>query len=127
MGHPPTDNNGNPAKGMNGATLGLEASVSGGDYSAYNWKQIVKESVTSADGHPANKRFNDAAPDTKLYWDAGMQKEAMHRAAKDGVQAFFWDNPKDLAKVLFTWHADLSLIGIDRSGNQTTLWKTSWG
>jgi RHS repeat-associated protein len=121
-----TDNNGKPARGMNGATLGLEAFVSG-DYAAYNWKQTVTESVTGADGQPPNKPYNDAAPDTKLYWSADQQTSATSRAAKDGAQAFFWDNPKDYGGVSFKWHADLSLIGIDKSGKQTTLWETSWG
>src|ERR1700744_4853036 len=112
---------------MNGATLGLETSVSGGNYVAYNWQQTVTESVTSAGGQPPNTPFNDAAPDTKLYWGANDQAAAMSTAAKDGAQAFFWDSPQDYGGGSFTWHADLALVGIDKNGNDTTLWETSWG
>ena len=115
------------AKGMNGAQLTLEATVSGGGYVAYNWQQTVTESVTSADGHPPNKPFNDADPGTGLYWSSDNQAASMRRAAKDGAQAFFYDDPKDYGGVSFRWHADLSLIGISKDGTRTKLWNTSWG
>jgi RHS repeat-associated protein len=115
------------AKGMNGAQLTLEAWVLGDDSAAYNWKQTVTESVKSADGHPPNKPFNDADPDTGLYWSADNQAASMKRAAKDGAQAFFYDDPKDFGGVSFKWHADLSLVGIGKGGKTTALWKTRWG
>ena len=115
------------SRGMNGAQLMLEASVKGGTYVAYNWQQTVTESVTSADGHPANMPFNDADPGTGLYWGADNQAASMRRAGQDGAQAFFYDDPKDLGGVSFKWHADLSLIGISKDGSRTTLWNTSWG
>jgi len=120
-------------RGFNGAQLTLEAFVIGGNNVAYNWKQTVTESVTSEDGHPPNKPYNDANPGTKedpgtnLYWSTKDQAASMRRAAKDGAQAFFYDDPRDYGGVSFKWHANLSLIGISKGGKQATLWKTAWG
>jgi RHS repeat-associated protein len=114
-------------KGMNGAQLKLEAWVVGDDSAAYNWKQTVTESVTSADGQPPNKPFTDGDPKTGLYWDPDQQKGAMNAAAKDGAKTLFYDNPHDYGGVSFKWHANLSLVGIGKDGKQTDLWKTTWG
>jgi len=115
-------------KGYNGAQLKLYAWVLGDNSAAYNWKQTVTQSVTSKDGYPPNKPFNDAGdPDAGLYWSAKDLAESVKIAAKDGAQAFFWDTPQKFGGISFKWHADLSLVGIGNGGKQTELWKTSWG
>lgn len=109
--------------GNNGASLRLEAFVSGGNYVAYNWKQMV----TRTSGGETKGPFNDAAPDTGLYWSAKDQSAAMADAAKNGGSTYFVDSPDFFGGVSGTWNANLSLIGIDKSGGQNVLWSTSWG
>jgi len=123
----PQNPNGTPIPGMNGATLQLEAFVTGGNYASYNWQQTVTESVPSAAGNPANVPFNDADSNTGLYYDASQQQQTMNIAAKNGGASIFFDNPQDYGGVSYTWNATTSLIGIGSNGTQTNLWSTTWG
>jgi RHS repeat-associated protein len=123
----PQNPNGTPIPGMNGATLQLEAFVTGGNYASYNWQQTVTESVTSEAGNPANVPFNDTNSNTGLYWDASQQQTATNKAATNGGATIFFDNPQDYGGISYTWNATTSLIGIGSNGTQTSLWSTTWG
>jgi hypothetical protein len=68
-------------QGYAGAQIQLMATVKGDNSVAYNCQQTVTtDNIPAPDhnnpSHKANKPFNDAAPDTHLYWSAKEQKQA---------------------------------------------------
>ena len=113
-------------KGYAGAQIQLTATVKGDDSVAYNWQQTATQS-DSANGHKPNVPFNDAAPDTHMYWSAANQKKAMDAAAKQGATTIFSDAPQRFGGVPFTFHAKTSLIGIGKDGTSKVLWTATWG
>jgi RHS repeat-associated protein len=113
-------------QGYAGAQLQLTATVKGDNSVAYNWQQTVTQS-DSVDGHKPNVPFNDASPDTHMYWSAADQKKAMDNAAKQGATTIFADAPQRFGGVPFTFHATTSLIGIGKDGTSKVLWTATWG
>ena len=48
-------------------------------------------------------------------------------AAETGGKTVFYDAPEDYGGVSYSFHANLSLIGIDKGGKESVLWSTTWG
>jgi hypothetical protein len=115
------------------------ATVKGGHYAAYNWRQTVTTNVlepgnNAPAGSKVNVPFNDNGGNPgDLYWNADQQKNAMAEAAKlkRGGSTLFSDTPHlridQVPKAGWSFGATLSLIGITPSGAQTTLWTGTWG
>jgi hypothetical protein len=123
-----------PEPGMDGAQIKLEAFATGdANDVAYNWQQTVTRSNEGANGEPANVPFNDnhetktQLTDTGLYFNSKQQKAAMAGARPSGGTINFYDSVQDYKGVSFSFHAKLTLIGIDAHGKQTPLWSGTWG
>jgi RHS repeat-associated protein len=117
-------------RGYAGARIILSATVRGGHSVAYNWQQTVVTDRLGANAPPGSKPnvpFNDAAPDTGMYWSTANQKQAMDDAAKQGATTIFKDAPQRIVGAPYHFKAKLSLIGIDPNGAHTVLWTGSWG
>jgi RHS repeat-associated protein len=109
-----------------GVDIELLAKVKGSKYKHFNWRQIVTSSLLGS-----GKPFVDADPGEPppyYYWNPQQQTDYENSAQEDGGSTYFEDSPRHpFSGTVVTWHAVLSLVGINGNGTYDTLKRFSYG
>jgi len=106
-----------------GLSIKLKATIKGSHYKRFNWIQKTSEngSEPRLDTDPGQK--------TPYYNNPATGEESKYSTHKDGSGTTeFSDNPhRQPGQSTVTWHADLTLVGIDKSGANHPLEHISYG
>jgi RHS repeat-associated protein len=114
-----------------GLVIELLAKVKGSNYVNFNWVQTVTTNVPLTKGEPKNTPYLDMmdSRSAPFYYNETAQAYWNARAQYEGGSTIFHDNsgrnysPTESV----SWHADLSLVGINRDGTYDTLKSYSYG
>ena len=112
-----------------GLRIILVGTVTGGSYTDYNWVQTVTTS-DPLPGKPANQPYPDTDPGQKTPFYLNPKEQAQSEAMAKGVGAstVFSDQPsRNFSGTAISWHANLSLVGINKDGSFDRLKSFTYG
>ena len=112
-----------------GVQIVLIGTISGGSYTDSNWVQTVTTN-DPLKGKPANLPYPDTDPGqmTPFYLNPKEQAQFEAIAKTVGGSTIFTDQPsRNFSGKTITWHANLSLVGINKDGSFDRLKSFTYG